>query len=193
MKARAHLELRDMLNNYRVFDETEAYLRHRARVHEREKRERLRRKGKLEAYLAEIEKNKPKIESKTENNNNEEVEKEPEGVNIDKIMEEYKALKEFEKENLVLCHQIQLNISPEKDVEDITTTTPRTSKKKAKKHKKKKKVVIEEPSVVLEEAEFKPKMGGRTDLPKFFFNNLVQQNKSVFAKCRVTCRPKRKH
>lgn len=191
MKARAHQELRDMLNNYRVFDETEAYLRHRARVHEREKRERLRRKGKLEAYLAEIEKNKPKIESKMENDNNEVEEEEAEGVSIDKIMEEYKALKELEKENMVLCHQIQL-ASLEKDAED---KTPRTSKKKVKKHKKKKKVVIEEPepSIVLEEAEFKPKMGGRTDLPKFFFNNLVQQNKSVFAKCRVTCRPKRKH
>jgi hypothetical protein len=192
MKARAHQELRDIANNYRIFDETEAYLRHRARVHEREKRERLRRKGKLEAYLAEIEKNKPKIESKMENENKEEEEKEEaEGVNFEKILEEYKAVKEFEKENLVLCHQIQLNISPEKDVQDIT---PRASKKKVKKHKKKKKVVVEEePSVVLEEAEFKPKMAGRTNLPTFFFSNLVQQNKSVFAKCRVTCRPKKKH
>lgn len=193
MVTRAHQELRDMFNNYRVFDETEAYLRHRERVHEREKRERLRRKGKLEAYLAEIEKNKPKIESNEGNGNNEEAEEEPEGVNIDKIMEEYKALKKFERENLVLCHQIQLNISLEENVAD-DTTTPRASKKKVKKHKKKKKKVVveeEESTVVLDEAEFKPKMAG--DLPTFFFSNLVQQNKSVFAKCRTACRPKKKH
>lgn len=192
MKGRAVQQLRDMSENYRVFDETEAYLRHRARVHEREKRERLRRHGKLEAYLAEIEKNKPKIESERENDNNDVNEESSEGVDIDKILEQYKAIKEFEKQNAVLCNLIELKSAPEQDVEDNTSRT--SKKKKAKKHKKKKKAVVEEESTeILEEAEFRPKMAGRTGLPTFFFSNLVQQNKSVFAKCRVACRPKKKH
>lgn len=168
------------------FDETEAYLRHRARVHEREKRERLRRKGKLEAYLAEIERNKPKIEHTKEE---EIIEKEAEDVSIDKIMEEYYAIRNIDKENSVHSNQIRMDDALEEDfVEKMRR------RKKVKRSKKKTKRVIveeEEPSVILEEAEFKPQMAGSTGLPTFFFNNVVEQNRSIFARCRVTCRPKK--
>lgn len=164
------------------FDETEAYLRHRARVHEREKRERLRRKGKLEAYLAEIERNKPKIEHTREE---EIIENEAEDVSVDKIMEEYYAIRNIDKENSVHSNQIRMDIAGEN----------MQRRKKVKRSKKKKRVVVEEEeesSVVLDEAEFKPQMAGSTGLPTFFFSNVVEKNRSVFARYRVTCRPKKK-
>lgn len=165
------------------FDETEAYLRHRARVHEREKREKLRKEGKLEAYLAEIERNKPKIEKdKTSNGGGEETD-----VNIDKIMEAYYAIKKLDIENAVQSNQIRIEIPPEVNVD-----ANNKQKKKARKHrKKKKKNVVEEENVVLDEAEFKPTMAGSTGLPTFFFSNLVKENRSVFARYRVTCRQKK--
>lgn len=164
------------------FDETEAYLRHRARVHEREKRERLRRKGKLEAYLAEIERNKPKIEHTREE---EIIENEAADVSVDKIMEEYYAIRNIDKENSVHSNQIRMDIAGEN----------MQRRKKVKRSKKKKRVVVEEEeesSVVLDEAEFKPQMAGSTGLPTFFFSNVVEKNRSVFARYRVTCRPKKK-
>lgn len=168
-------------------DETEAYLRHRARVHEREKRDRLRRKGKLEAYLAEIERNKPKIEHTKEE---EIIEKEAEDVSIDKIMEEYYAIRNIDKENSVHSNQIRIDNAPE---EDIAQNMQRW--KKVKRSGRKKKIVIveeEEQSVILDEAEFKPQMAGSTGLPTFFFNNVVENNSKIFARCRLTCRPKKK-
>ncbi len=138
----------------------------------------MRRKGKLEAYLAEIEKNNPKKVSEKSNND-----EESESVNINEIWEQYKAIKQFDKENFVLYNQIELDNTLEEEFEP----------KKVKKRKRKKKVVVEEqqPNIILDEAEFKPKMAGRTGLPTFFFTNLVQKNKSVFARCRITCRPKK--
>jgi hypothetical protein len=158
-------------------DETEAYLRHRARVHEREKREKLRRQGKLEAYLAEIERNKPKMEAKRDEDEQKD--------SIDKIMEEYNAIKKLDKENSVVGN-LRLENSLEECVEEIVQ-----KKKKVKRRRKKKVAVVEEPSVLLDDAEFKPTMAGSTGLPAFFFNNLVKENKSVFIRARYTCRPKK--
>lgn len=160
------------------FDETEAYLRHRARVHEREKRERLRKEGKLEAYLAEIESNKVKIES--EKNHRTESDR------MNKMMEEYYAIKKLDKENLVVGNQIRLNNAFEERAEEIVYR-----KKKVKRRRKKRVMEEENQSVILDDAEFKPQMAGSTGLPSFFFNNLVETNRSVFARCRVTCRPKK--
>lgn len=155
-------------------DETEAYLRHRARVHEREKREKLRRQGKLEAYLAEIEKNKPKIETKGTD----------ERASIDNIMEKYKAVK-LDKETVL--SNLKLDNSLEECVDEIV------ARRKKVKKRRRKKAVVEEDSTILvdDDAEFRPNMAGSTGLPTFFFSNLVKQNQSVFIRARYTCRPKK--
>lgn len=187
-------ELNKKLKQFRVFDETEAYLRHRARVHEREKREKLRKEGKLEAYLAEIEEAKKRDEESKSDVNKES------SVSVEKIMEEYSAIKKIDKENSVHGNLIRLENTPEEDVSSHIQNGC-VKKKKKKKTKKKKKVVQEEKNIVpeedknivLEEAEFKPEMAGSTGLPTFYFTNLVEQNRSIFARYRVTCRQKKKN
>lgn len=169
-------QLKDMQNSIRMpFDETEAYLRHRARVHEREKREKLKKQGKLEAYLAELEKNKPKPEPK------EEPKEEQKMPSFEDFMKEYYESRKQEKENL-----ISFNVSCQHDREVSTEErkdvySPEQVKKKTKRRRKPKKKsdVPEEEIILLDDAEFKPQLAGRTGLPTFFFSNIVKQNSTA--------------
>jgi hypothetical protein len=151
-----------------VIDETEAYLRHRARVHEREKREKLKKQGKLDEYLAELERNKAKQEElKKEPKKETEDKAIEEQLVLAKFMEQYNEVKKFEKENLITNIQI-------KNVEETVTET--IVKKKKNRRRKKKKVIEEQDEIILKDAEFKPQLAGNTGLPTFFFSNLVKQN-----------------
>lgn len=172
------------------FDETEAYLRHRARVHEREKREKLKKQGKLEAYLAEIEKNKPKPEP-------EKVE-EPKLPDFDKFMKEYYESRKFDKENF-FPNKVN-NSSTEKVYfhENNNNNNTEVKKKPRRRRKAKKKAENLEEEIILNEAEFKPQMAGSTGLPKFFFSNIVKQNSSALQEAQARHRmvynkPTKKH
>lgn len=154
-------------NLRREYDETEAYLRHRQRVHEREKREKLKKQGKLDEYLKE------------------KAVKEPEPAPIvitwepDQLIENYKAAKKLDEENSVLINYSKIEVD-EKKVEIIVK---QIKKKKKNIQRAKKARVEEEKDCEMEEpAEFNPRMAGRTGLPLFFFNNLVKQNRSAFQK-----------
>lgn len=175
-----------MQSRYRMpLDETEAYLRHRARVHEREKREKLKKAGKLEEYLAKIEQNIPKPEPQKEPEPKQEI------LNFDKIMESYLEVKKYEKENLMLNNVIQISVV-EGNKNDETK-----KKKKIKRRKKKKIVEEEENEILLDDVEFKPQMAGNTGLPSIFFNNLVKQHKTAIqaeqARNRMNHSKHRKH
>jgi hypothetical protein len=168
-------ELMNFQNRYKVIDETEAYLRHRARVHEREKREKLKKQGKLDAYLAEVERNKPKPELKVE----EKLTKK-ETVALDNFMQEYLESRKFDKENQAVHRPIVLQVPVEETSVAKVTATNGDAKRKVKKRKKSKKQKIAvEDDVVLNEAEFRPQMAGSTGLPSFFFSNLVKQNRTA--------------
>lgn len=172
-------------------DETEAYLRHRARVHEREKREKLRKQGKLDEYLAEVERNKPKPEPKKPADDD--------GFKLcfEKFMQEYAEYKKFEKENLNVLFALKNDVSHKNDEEPKVDTAEK--KKKTKRRKKPKKTKNEETEieVVLNETEFKPQMAGSTGLPSFFFSNLVNQNRAALqeaqAKNKMTFRQGKKN
>jgi hypothetical protein len=168
-------ELNDIQNRIpKPLDETEAYLRHRARVHEREKREKLKKKGKLDEYLAELEKNKPKPEPKPSSLMDLPG---PEKLNFDEIIEKYREIQKFDKENFVQPCRYNFNICEKQQEEPFIKVQ---KKKKVRKSKKKKVVEDElEDDILLEDAEFKPQMAGRTGLPVFFFNNLVKANRSA--------------
>lgn len=163
-----YAELEKFYASRREFDETEAYLRHRARVHEREKREKLKKQGKLEEYLREIEETKPKSPTP-----------EPEQVEdtvLDKALEEYKEWKKQEDlENAKF-------VIDEKKVAKTAFIIRRQ-----KKIEKRKQEMEEETRALLgyepidEPPPFKPKMAGKTGMPSFFFSNLVTQNKKAFA------------
>ncbi|KAG5685060.1 hypothetical protein PVAND_014261 [Polypedilum vanderplanki] len=160
-------------------DETEAYLRHRARVHEREKREKLKKQGKLDEYLAELEKNKPMPEPKIEKKLTEKETNE-----LDKIMKEYLACRQFDKENEAVQNRIKIELPPDEKKNDEKTSKLNKNevKRKFKKRKKSKKQKVEievEEDVLLNDVEFKPQMAGRTDLPKFFLSNLVKKNSAA--------------
>jgi len=163
-------QLRDIQDRSgRELDETEAYLRHRARVHEREKREKLKKQGKLDEYLAEVERNKPKKESKKEW-----IPEEPPA--FDEFMKEYYESRKFDKENLVIINVVK-HAAPE-DYYGMPHSSVEI-KKKVKKRKKPKKIANPEEEILLNDSEFKPEMAGSTGLPKFFFSNLVKQNRSA--------------
>lgn len=151
-------------------DETEAYLRHRARVHEREKREKLKKQGKLEEYLAEVEKNKPKKEPKKDW-----IPQEP--PVFESFMKEYYASRQFDKENVVI-NSIMKHPLPE-DYYGMPHSSVEIKKKVKKRKKPKKKIENPEDEILLNDPEFKPQMAGSTGLPKFFFSNLVKQNRSA--------------
>lgn len=159
----------------REFDETEAYLRHRARVHEKEMREKLKKEGKLAEYM-----------KKKEAEKAEEAKKHPkqveEAVQIDELLKKYQETKKLDIENSVLINYSKFDVD-EKKVEKIVKQL-KTKKQKVLKAKKARmeqaryevEMDIEEPE------EFKPKMAGQTGLPSFFFSNVVKQNRSAFQK-----------
>lgn len=206
----------------REFDETEAYLRHRQRIHEREKREKLKKQGKLDAYLKEQEEKKKAEEEKQrldfeekmrlyeENTKSEESKsllynyvkfdidenkpKDPAAPKFEEIMKEYQERRKAD-EAQILINYSKLDVD-EKKVEQVVKRI-----KLKKKHAKMKKARMEEDEVVIEDAEeFRPKMAGKTGLPTFFFSNLVTKNSSSFAKADARNRmnfkkftPKMKH
>jgi hypothetical protein len=138
-------------------------LRHRERIHEREKRDKLKRQGKLDEYLKERgEEPKPQVEEQPK-------------VVDDPVLEQYKEMKKIFEFQLVNYSKFDVI---EKKVEEVV---------KRMKVKKKlaiaKKARMEEDEIhIPDPEEFKPKMAGKTGLPSFFFSNVVKQNRSAFQK-----------
>lgn len=166
-----YTELTDYYARLREFDETEAYLRHRARVHEREKREKLKKQGKLEEYLREVEESKPKAnEAETSS------EKAVVDENIEKTLQEYKEWKKQEEPETLKKF----------DVDDKKVVEMAKLIKRRKVIARRRKEMREETRELLgydpieEPPPFKPKMAGRTGMPSFFFSNLVKQNAKAF-------------
>lgn len=153
----------------REYDETEAYLRHRERVHEREKREKLKKEGKLKEYLEQKAREaappppiEPIVETPT--------------WDSDQIIQNYKEVKKLEEEELKNRSKFDVD---EKKVEVIVKCIKR---KKSIAQAKKARIEVDSDVEMEEPAEFKPKMAGKTGLPTFFFSNLVKQNRSAFQK-----------
>jgi hypothetical protein len=201
----------------REFDETEAYLRHRERVKEREKREKLKKQGKLEAYMKKkeekerAEKAKKELEFEEKMKQYEEFKKHdddskvkfdidvnkpkpPDMPSFEEMMKEYQERRKADEEEM-LRNYSKLEVD-EKKVEQVVKRM-----KLKKKHAKAKKARMEEDEMVIEDSdEFRPKMAGKTGLPTFFFSNLVTQNRSSFVKAEARNRmnfkkftPKPKH
>lgn len=162
-----YTELISYYARFHEYDETEAYLRHRARVHEREKREKLKKKGKLEAYLREVEASKPKAPTPEPVPAVTEVDE-----SIQKSLQEYKEWKKEEKPKFV--------------VDDKKVVKMAKLIRGRKVIAQRRKEVREETTLLLgyepidEPPPFRPKMAGSTGMPSFFFSNLVQQNKKAF-------------
>lgn len=158
-------ELRRFNQRFRpTLDETEAYLRHRERVREREKRDKLKKEGKLDEYLQEKNMNVPKP-----------VEQ-PEPDPIEVTLQKYKETKKLGEENFRLVNYSKFDVD-EKKVEKIVNRMRRTKKLKkkwAQLEQEEQEAEIEEPP------EFNPRMAGKTGLPIFFFDNVVHQNRSAF-------------
>lgn len=142
-------------------------MRHRERVREREKREKLRRHGKLDEYLEKLEAEKPKTEQ---------VAAEPAVDPVDDILRRYKEIKSMFAETPL--HNVTKLAVDEKKVEKIVEGLRRKKISKAK-------IARVEDTFGYESEDlggFKPKMAGNTKMPAFFFSNLVKQNQSVFQK-----------
>jgi predicted metal-dependent hydrolase len=146
-------------------------LRHRARVHEREKREKLKKQGKLDEYLKEIEANKPKSPTPEPQ---EDLLKE-EQLKLEKALQEYKEWKRQEE-----LEQTRFIID-EKKVQETALKIRRR-----KRIAKRKQEIKEETKALLgyepidEPTPFRPKMAGKTGMPSFFFSNVVKQNAKAF-------------
>lgn len=148
-------------------------MRHRARVHEREKREKLKKQGKLEEYLREIEeKNKPKEPTPEPPTVEEKVEE-----SIEKTLQEYK---EWKKQ--VVPETLSKFAVDDKKVKETVQKI-----KRRKVIARRRQEMREETQVLLgfesvdEPSPFRPKMAGKTGMPEFFFSNLVRQNTKAFA------------
>lgn len=153
------------------YDETEAYLRHRARVHEREKREKLKKQGKLEAYLREVEANKPKVP---------EPEPTVEAIvdeNIQKSLQEYKEWKKEEVPEVLG----KFDVNEQKVIEMAKLIHRRKVIARRRKEMREETTQLLGYEPIDEPPPFRPKMAGRTGMPEFFFSNLVSQNKKAFA------------
>lgn len=206
----------------REFDETEAYLRHRERIHEREKREKLKKQGKLDAYLKEQEEKAKAEKEKQELDFEEKMKlyaeckkseeetslipnyvkfdidvnkpKDPEAPNFEEMMKEYQERRKADEEEILINYS-KLEVD-EKKVEQVVKRI-----KLKKKHEKAKKARMEEDEMVVEDSEeFRPRMAGKTGLPTFFFSNLVTHNRTSFVKAEARNRmnfkkfaPKTKH
>lgn len=148
-------------------------MRHRARVHEREKREKLKKQGKLEEYLKEVEESKPKVTPTPDPKVEQEKE---EQLKLEKALEEYKEWKKQEE-----LERTQIFEIDEKKATEIVQKIRRR-----KRIAKRKQEIAEETKALLgyepidEPAPFRPKMAGKTGMPSFFFSNVVRQNKKVF-------------
>lgn len=143
-----------------MFDESEAYLRHRERVREREKREKLKKEGKLAEYLQETLKPEPKPVFAREQ------------TNVDLTLEKYYESKKLEPKTEIVNYSKLDDEVRKKVVKKIV-------RKKVKKIKKPR--IEEDLELRIEDSEeFKPSMAGSTGLPVFFFSNLVKENCTAF-------------
>lgn len=141
-------------------------MRHRERVREREKREKLRKAGKLNEYLKNPEKNVKKLM------------KEPKPNPVDITLQQYKETKKLSEGETELVNYSKLDVDETK-VELIVNRIRRKKKlvkEWAQLEKKELEVEQQEPQY------FKPRMAGKTGLPVFFFSNLVSQSRSCFLK-----------
>lgn len=199
-----HLKIYYDLERYhkrvrREFDETEAYLRHRQRIHERERREKMKKQGKLDEYLkeqeekAKAEKEKQQLDFENKMKIYQEFKKtekdtcmvkydidltQPQNPNAPKFEEmlvEYQESKKTDDTHL-LSNYAKFDVD-QKKVEQIVKVL-----KIKKKHALAKKARMLEDETVEDSEEFKPKMAGKTGLPTFFFSNLVTQHSSSFVK-----------
>lgn len=197
-------------------------MRHRERIHERERRDKLKKQGKLDDYLKEQEEKAKAEKEKKELDFEEKMKlyaeckkseeetsllrnfvkfdidldkpKNPETPKFEEIMVEYQEQRKADKEQ-ILVNYSKFDVD-EKKVEQVVKRL-----KLKKKHEKAKKARMEEDEAVIEDAEeFRPRMAGKTGLPTFFFSNLVTQNLSTFVKAdalnRMTFKkftPKPKH
>ena len=158
-------------------DSTEAYIRHRERIRERERINKLARYRKRHPNVL-IDEEKIEIEKPKE----EEVEKENDK---EMFLELYNELKKIDESNAIVTNKIKLEILEiPRQMEKKKSPKP-LEKKKAPKHKKKvkKAQIIEcdyDDDDYEEEMQFKPKMAGQTGLPIFFFSNLVKNSRSAF-------------
>lgn len=154
----------------REYDETEAYLRHRERVHEREKQAKLKKEGKLKQYLEQKAKEAPPPPK---------VEETP-TWDFEDVIKKYKEIKEMDQEEESKLQNLSKFEVVEEKVEVIVKGIKR--KKKLVEYKKTLKKNLEMEDEVEDPEVFKPKMAGKTGLPTFFFSNLVKQNRSAFQK-----------
>lgn len=155
----------------REYDETEAYLRHRQRVHEREKRDKLKKEGKLKAYLEQKAKEEPPTPPPPKP-----VEPTP-TWDFNDVIEKYKEIKQLD-EDTGLKNLSKFDVD-EKKVEVIVK---RLKSKKKIEIAKKARLEADPYCEIEDPEEFRPKMAGQTGLPTFFFSNLVKQNRSAFQK-----------
>lgn len=140
-------------------------MRHRERVREREKREKLKRHGKLDEYLEKLEAENPKP-----------VATEHVVDQVEATMKKYKELKSlFAETTLQSVSKFDVD---EKKVEKIVEALKRKKISKAKIARVEDKFGYESEDL----GGFKPKMAGNTKMPAFFFSNLVKQNQSAFLK-----------
>lgn len=167
--------LSKVLNNAPAkMDSTEAYLRHRERVRERERLNKLARYRKRHPNAV-IPEDKPKKEEPKPEPEEDENDKE----NLLDLYNELKKLDEIEQNKI----KLEILEAP-RQVERKSTPKPLV-KKKAPKHKKKVKKAPKILDIDDEEDEeidvkFTPKMAGQTGLPVFFFSNLVKNSRSAF-------------
>lgn len=145
-------------------------MRHRARVHEREKREKLKKQGKLDEYLREIEeKQKPK-EPTPEPKVEEKVDE-----SIEKTLQDYKEWKKQEETRPKFAVDTKKVDEMTKKIKRRKVIARRRQEMREETEKLLGFTPIDEPS------PFKPRMAGKTGMPEFFFSNLVKQNAKAFA------------
>lgn len=167
-------------------DSTEAYIRHRERIHAREKQRKLATLKKKYPNAQIAEEKVEKVEKPKEPEEDKENDKE-------NMLELYKELMKIDETNKIVTNKIKLEVVEiPTQIEKKKAPPKPVEKKKVPKHKKKgiKKAPIIDPisdcvynyennDEPEEEVKFKPKMAGKTGLPVFFFSNLVKNSRTA--------------
>lgn len=160
-------------------DSTEAYIRHRERVRERERINKLARYKKRHP-------NAHIVDDKIKKKESEPVPEEDEN-DKENLLELYNELKKIDEVNAIEPNKIKLEILEIPRQMERKKAPKSLEKKKAPKHKKKLKkpqscldIEDDDAEEVEEEIKFTPKMAGQTGLPIFFFSNLVKDSRSAF-------------
>lgn len=151
-------------------------MRHRARVHEREKREKLKKKGKLDEYLKEIEEKEKLEKPKTPEPDPLEEQQKEEQLKLERALQEYKEWK----------RQEEIDRATIFDLDEQKAQAIALKIRRRKRIEKRKQEIAEETKALLgfdpidEPPPFRPKMAGKTGMPSFFFSNVVKQSKKAF-------------